>query len=82
VDRTVDQGDTVTLGDFTAQVINVGGHTLGHVAYHLPRRAWPLSAIALRPGLRADVRGDRAPVLGKPLAPEGPARADKHLLRA
>jgi hydroxyacylglutathione hydrolase len=37
VDRTVDQGDTVTLGDFTAQVINVGGHTLGHVAYHLPQ---------------------------------------------
>lgn len=36
VDRTVDQGDTVTLGTFTAQVINVGGHTLGHVAYHLP----------------------------------------------
>lgn len=36
VDRTVDQGDTVTLGGFTAQVINVGGHTLGHVAYSLP----------------------------------------------
>ena len=36
VDRTVDQGDTVTLGGFTAQVINVGGHTLGHVAYYLP----------------------------------------------
>jgi hydroxyacylglutathione hydrolase len=36
VDRTVDQGDTVRLGDCTAQVINVGGHTLGHVAYHLP----------------------------------------------
>jgi glyoxylase-like metal-dependent hydrolase (beta-lactamase superfamily II) len=32
----VDQGDTVRLGDCTAQVINVGGHTLGHVAYHLP----------------------------------------------
>jgi hydroxyacylglutathione hydrolase len=36
VDRTVDQGDTVTLGGLTAQVLNVGGHTLGHVAYHLP----------------------------------------------
>ena len=37
VDRTVDQGDTVSLGAFTAQVINVGGHTLGHIAYHLPQ---------------------------------------------
>ncbi len=36
VDRTVDQGDTVSLGAYTAQVINVGGHTLGHVAYYLP----------------------------------------------
>ena len=36
VDRTVDQGDTVGLGKFTAQVINVGGHTMGHIAYHLP----------------------------------------------
>lgn len=36
VDRTVDQDDTVMLGRFEARVINVGGHTLGHVAYHLP----------------------------------------------
>jgi len=36
VDRTVDQGGTVTLGSFTAQVINVGGHTLGHIAYYVP----------------------------------------------
>ena len=36
VDRTVDQGDRVTLGGYTAQVINVGGHTLGHIAYFLP----------------------------------------------
>ena len=36
VDRKVDQGDTVTLGAFTGAVINVGGHTLGHIAYHLP----------------------------------------------
>jgi hydroxyacylglutathione hydrolase len=39
VDRTVDQGDTVVLGTFVAQVINVGGHTLGHVAYHVPEAA-------------------------------------------
>jgi len=36
VDRMVDQGDTVSLGKFTAQVVNVGGHTMGHIAYYLP----------------------------------------------
>lgn len=35
VDRTVDHGDVVALGAFEADVIDVGGHTLGHVAYHL-----------------------------------------------
>jgi hydroxyacylglutathione hydrolase len=37
VDRTVGQGDTVSLGEWTAEVIDVGGHTMGHIAYHLPR---------------------------------------------
>jgi len=41
VDRVVDQGDTVALGAATAQVINVGGHTLGHIAYYLPGDAGP-----------------------------------------
>jgi hydroxyacylglutathione hydrolase len=36
VDRTVKQGDTVTLGEWIAHVIDVGGHTNGHIAYHLP----------------------------------------------
>lgn len=36
VDRTVGQGDVVMLGEWDAQVIDVGGHTLGHIAYHLP----------------------------------------------
>ena len=36
VDRTVAPGDTVMLGGWQAQVIAAGGHTLGHVAYHLP----------------------------------------------
>lgn len=36
VDRTVGHGDTVTIGAYSAQVIDVGGHTLGHIAYHLP----------------------------------------------
>ena len=29
-------GDTVSLGAWQAQVIDVGGHTMGHIAYHLP----------------------------------------------
>lgn len=37
VDRAVSGGDTVGLGHFTAQVIDVGGHTKGHIAYHLPQ---------------------------------------------
>lgn len=36
VDRTVGQGDTVKLGEWAAEVIDVGGHTMGHIAYHLP----------------------------------------------
>lgn len=34
-DRVVSHGDTVSLGAFTAQVIDVSGHTNGHIAYHL-----------------------------------------------
>ncbi|WP_225207348.1 hydroxyacylglutathione hydrolase [Novosphingobium huizhouense] len=37
VDRAVAQGDRVRLGASEAEVIDVGGHTLGHVAYHLPQ---------------------------------------------
>lgn len=33
VDQPVSPGDTVMLGHERAQVIDVGGHTLGHVAY-------------------------------------------------
>lgn len=36
VDRTVKQGDVVMLGEWDAEVIDVGGHTVGHIAYHLP----------------------------------------------
>ena len=36
IDRTVADGDVVSLGEWNARVIDVGGHTLGHVAYHLP----------------------------------------------
>ncbi len=36
VDRTVKHGDVVRLGDWEADVIDVGGHTLAHIAYSLP----------------------------------------------
>ncbi len=36
IDRAVSGGDTVTLGSITAHVIAVPGHTIGHIAYHLP----------------------------------------------
>jgi hydroxyacylglutathione hydrolase len=32
-DRVVDEGDVVKLGALEARVLNVGGHTLGHIAY-------------------------------------------------
>ena len=35
-DCVVEHGATVKLGDHAAQVIDVGGHTNGHIAYHLP----------------------------------------------
>ena len=35
IDRVVVDGDTVTLGDHVARVFDVGGHTNGHIAYHL-----------------------------------------------
>lgn len=34
-DRIVDEGDVVKLGAHAARVLNVGGHTLGHIAYIL-----------------------------------------------
>jgi hydroxyacylglutathione hydrolase len=32
-DRVIDEGDAVELGGAKARVLNVGGHTLGHIAY-------------------------------------------------
>jgi hydroxyacylglutathione hydrolase len=34
-DRIVDEGDVVKLGAHSVRVLNVGGHTLGHIAYVL-----------------------------------------------
>ena len=35
-DRIVAHGDSLALGGYAAQVIDVSGHTNGHVAYYLP----------------------------------------------
>ena len=35
IDRAVGGGDTVSLGAMTANVIDVPGHTLGHIAFHM-----------------------------------------------
>lgn len=36
LDATVREGDCVRIGTETGQVIDVSGHTVGHVAYHFP----------------------------------------------
>jgi hydroxyacylglutathione hydrolase len=36
-DRVITEGDTVSLGGVTARVLDVGGHTLGHIAYVVDR---------------------------------------------
>lgn len=33
-DRVVDEGDVVMLGETRFEVINTGGHTLGHITFH------------------------------------------------
>ena len=35
IDRAVGGGDRVSLGDMTAQILDVPGHTLGHIAFHI-----------------------------------------------
>ena len=39
LDHALSDGDTVALGAHGARVIDVGGHTMGHIAYHLPDAA-------------------------------------------
>ena len=35
IDRVVGNGDSVSLGEWSARVIDVSGHTNGHIAYHI-----------------------------------------------
>ena len=34
IDKTLENGDTIALGEHTAQVYETPGHTLGHIIYH------------------------------------------------
>jgi hydroxyacylglutathione hydrolase len=36
LDLAVAEGDTVTIGGETGHVLDVSGHTVGHIAYHFP----------------------------------------------
>ena len=36
LDRAVEPGETIRLGSVSAEVIDVPGHTVGHVAFHVP----------------------------------------------
>jgi hydroxyacylglutathione hydrolase len=37
LDRQVAEGDSVTIGGETGTVIDVSGHTVGHIAFHFPQ---------------------------------------------
>lgn len=39
LDTVVAEGDTVQIGGYTGNVIDVSGHTIGHVAFHFPQSA-------------------------------------------
>jgi hydroxyacylglutathione hydrolase len=36
IDIAVGNGDTISFGDETIEILDVGGHTKGHIAYHFP----------------------------------------------
>ena len=48
--RALAEGDTVTIGPETAHVLDVSGHTLGHIAFHLPASALAFTADSLMAG--------------------------------
>lgn len=47
LDRGVREGDEVAIGDSVARVLEVPGHTLGHIAYHFPEAEALFSADSL-----------------------------------
>ncbi len=47
LDIALDEGDTVQIGAQTGTVIDVSGHTVGHIAYHFPESAAVFTADSL-----------------------------------
>ena len=47
LDRALAEGDTVTIGGLTGHVIDVPGHTVGHVALHFPQAGAVFTADSL-----------------------------------
>lgn len=50
LDRAVAEGDTLAIGTVTAQVIDVPGHTIGHIAFYFPTDALLFTADSLMAG--------------------------------
>lgn len=47
LDLALNEGDTVSIGNETGTVIDVSGHTIGHVAFHFPHSAVAFTADSL-----------------------------------
>lgn len=47
LDHAVSEGDTVTIGSETGTVIEVPGHTIGHIAFHFPQSSVAFTADSL-----------------------------------
>lgn len=50
LDRQVKEGDSVKLGDSSGIVLDVSGHTMGHIAFHFPDSALVFTADSLMAG--------------------------------
>ena len=50
LDRTLAEGDTVTVGGETGQVLDVSGHTMGHIAFVFPASGLAFTADSLMAG--------------------------------
>jgi hydroxyacylglutathione hydrolase len=47
LDRAVEEGDTKKLGALEAEVLDVSGHTIGHIAFHVPKAKVAFTADSL-----------------------------------
>lgn len=47
LDMSVSEGDTVSIGNETGHVMDVSGHTVGHIAFHFPQSAVVFTADSL-----------------------------------